>query len=211
MEKRGARALSRVARFRWQPLAAAQSELYKQKLDEVEAERFEEAATRLDALQQELEASWPIGTAQADKGSRRLLTSEAGDAEEAVAEALEALGFKVERVDSTLLTDEAKVEDLRVTDSDDPEWLALAEVRSYRGGAKLADLMKLSRFGMLHAATHGAPPSRTWYIVNQFRGTRPQHPGCQYSIRTPMRSRCSQRSAALSSKRASSSIWSSAR
>ena len=154
---------------RWQTRA---ERVVQQKLDEVEAERFE-TATRLDALQQELEDELADRTAQADEGSRRLLTSEAGDAEEAVAEALEALGFKVERVDSTLLTDEAKVEDLRVTDSDDPEWLALAEVRSYKGGAKLADLMKLSRFGMLHAATHGAPPSRTWYIVNQFRERDP--------------------------------------
>lgn len=60
------------------------------------------------------------------------------------------------------------LEDLRVTDPDEPGWIALAKVRGYKGGAHLRDLLRIGRFVTRFLRDTGDEPSRRWYIVNGF-------------------------------------------
>jgi hypothetical protein len=64
-------------------------------------------------------------------------------------------------------------EDLRVTIPDDPAWIAIVEVRGYRGGAQVKDLMRLARFRSRFRTETGAEPDASWYVVNQFLGVDP--------------------------------------
>jgi hypothetical protein len=53
------------------------------------------------------------------------------------------------------------------------EWCAIVEVRGYKGGAQVNDLMRIERFATRYAADVGKPPDSRWYIVNQFVGRDP--------------------------------------
>ena len=83
-------------------------------------------------------------------------------------EALRQLKFGVEDVDEDLTPGTAKVEDLRLTDPDDPAWTNITEVRGYTGGAKLSDLQRIGRFAGLFLRRTGEFPKSRWYLVNQF-------------------------------------------
>lgn len=142
-------------------------------LENLRAERgrvLAEYATR----ETHTEADVTAAAAAADTGERLLLTAQGGDLVDAVAEALRALGFDVEDADGAPGPDGApKVEDLRVSDPDDPSWTNITEVRGYKAGAKASDLQRLSRFAALYAVRTGTLPTTRWYVVNQFFGADP--------------------------------------
>jgi hypothetical protein len=60
-------------------------------------------------------------------------------------------------------------EDLRITDDDDPAWIAVAEVKGFaRSGPRAGDLITLiGRFSKRFVQDEGREPSALWYIVNQ--------------------------------------------
>ena len=77
------------------------------------------------------------------------------------------LGFKVKVMDDVAVEGDL-LEDLQVTDPDELGWIALAEVRGYKGGAQLHDLLRIGRFVNRFLRATGDEPSRRWYIVNGF-------------------------------------------
>lgn len=58
------------------------------------------------------------------------------------------------------------LEDLRIQDSTNDGWIALAEVRGYASGAKVSDFQRIGRFAEHYIRTAGKEPSARWYIVN---------------------------------------------
>lgn len=122
-----------------------------------------------EAKQKELEGEFATAADDATHGQRRLLTAQGDDLVDEVLAALSTLGFNVENRDK-VNPENARLEDLRITaPGDDPDWIALAEVRGYsNGGAATKDLLRLSRFADLFREETGRAPSRRWYLVNQF-------------------------------------------
>jgi hypothetical protein len=59
-------------------------------------------------------------------------------------------------------------EDLQLTAPEAPDWLALVEVRGYRRGAQVNDLMRLERFRTRYVRENATEPKAIWYVVNQF-------------------------------------------
>jgi hypothetical protein len=101
----------------------------------------------------------------ATEGARRLLTRQGDHLVAAVAQTLIDIGFGVQHMDPLTAEKGAKLEDLRVSVDG---WEALAEVRGYRGGAQLNDMLRVGRFVARFAAENGRLPRATWYVVNQF-------------------------------------------
>jgi hypothetical protein len=116
---------------------------------------------QLDGLDARLQA---LGLA-ADASERALLTSQGETLKALVAKALRHLGFAVEDIDAARPQGD-KLEDLRVKNSDQDEDLVLVEVRGYKGGAQLSDLMRMQRFAMRFHKDEGHLPHRLWYVVN---------------------------------------------
>lgn len=140
--------------------------------EEFEAERARVVAG-LDERDLALRADVAAATTRAEAGARRLLTAQGDDLVAVVTETLATFGFDVENVDDTVGDQGPKVEDLRISDPDDPAWTNITEVRGYTGGAKVSDLQRLARFTALYTNRTGALPSSVWYVVNQFLGQDP--------------------------------------
>jgi hypothetical protein len=142
-------------------------------IDTLEVERSSyvtESEERERALRDELR----VAQDAAESGARRLLTAQGDDLVAAVITALERLGFDVEDRDKLVQPGEPRLEDLRVTvPGDDPDWVALVEVKGRSGGAAVGDLLKLGRFVENFIEAEGRRPSRRWYVVNQFIGLDP--------------------------------------
>ena len=118
-------------------------------------------------------AEQQVARQQADEGERRLLTAAGDDLVAEVMATLAEFGLSVVDVDATSATKGDKLEDLRIADPLLPGWIALAEVRSYAGGAQLKDLFRISRFDARFALAADRLPDRLWYVVNHFSGTDP--------------------------------------
>jgi hypothetical protein len=129
----------------------------------------------LDKYQREAEAAsqeLQLAALAADEGPRRLLTAHGDALVDAVEVALSNLGFEVENRDRTA-TEGDRLEDLRIRDPSEPGWLSLAEVRGYKHGAQVNDLLRIGRFVTRYVRTGATEPSRRWYIVNAFSGIDP--------------------------------------
>ena len=112
--------------------------------------------------------------ATGDMGPRLLLTG-TGDALVAqVAATLRLLGFGVRDMDEVWPENDRR-EDLRITDDDDAEWIAIGEVKGFaRSGPKAADLITLiGRFRKRFVQEEQREPSALWYVVNQRSLTPP--------------------------------------
>jgi hypothetical protein len=128
-----------------------------------------ESALREERLRQEYAAA----ADEASRGRGRLLTANGAELVAGVQDALESLGFAVENRDLINPPNDL-LEDLWVTSPDDPEWVALAEVKGYSGGAQLGALLSITgRFVPRFLESQGRYPSRSWYIANQFIGRDP--------------------------------------
>jgi len=110
----------------------------------------------------------------ADEGERLLLAGTGEQLVKSVESTLRHLGFEVSNRDE-INPPTDRLEDLRVTSpEDDPDWIALVEVRSYNKGAQQGDLLRLvSRFAGRFRQDAGRDPTRLWYLVNQFVGQDP--------------------------------------
>jgi hypothetical protein len=109
----------------------------------------------------------------ADQRDRRLLTAQGNQLVEEVKAALEEIGFIVQDVDAEQAPKGILLEDLRVQDREATNWIALAEVRGYSGGAKVNDFQRIGRFVEHYIRTEGKEPSARWYIVNHNLNTDP--------------------------------------
>lgn len=143
-----------------------------EKLQALEA-KHADAVKSYMAERAALEAERQRASEMAELKERRLLTSQGDELKDEVAHALRDLGFRVEDADVEHAKKGDLLEDLRVFDWEDPDWVALVEVRGYTGGAKLSDLQRIARFVARYAAASGKLPDATWYVVNQFIGTDP--------------------------------------
>jgi hypothetical protein len=85
---------------------------------------------------------------------------------------LRKLGFGVINADDDAAPGD-KLEDLDITDSEHPGWLAIAEVKGYTKGAQTAAFQQLARFSARYLQRTGTSPSAEWYIANQFRKQDP--------------------------------------
>lgn len=140
------------------------------KVHELDAERNDLLA-KIEAQMREIRAQ--LGTAQVDGEVDRQLLTEQGDVlVEAVRRGLTTLGFEVQEMDKIWTTGDRR-EDLRVSDPTAPGWEAIVEVRGYKRGAELSDLMRLNRFAKRYQQDEGRFPDASWYVVNHFIGDSP--------------------------------------
>lgn len=153
----------------WQERAewmTAEERSIRDDLETMERERREFLARQARQVA-EVEERRSIVRREADAGVRRLLTAKDYDLVEAVSEALGVLGFEVESVDDSLGPAQARREDLRLTDADEPSWRAIVEVRGYaKSAGKTSDFQRLGRFAMMYERSEGHPPSQRLYVVN---------------------------------------------
>jgi hypothetical protein len=120
--------------------------------------------------QERLEAQLNAAEVQADAAERRLLTAQGDELVRAVERCLTEFGLEVTYMDDRWPAGDRR-EDLRVR-SPDGGWI-LVEVRGYRGGAELTDLLRLNRFRSRYVRDEGHMPAGSWYIANQFLGQDP--------------------------------------
>lgn len=126
---------------------------------------------RRRGLAEEVESQARAATA----GVWRLLTAQGAELIAAVVEALTDLGFEARDMDEHHdAKTGAKLEDLRVTDTDDTAWECLVEVKGYTKGAKVNDVHQIvGRPSVHYAAEMGHPPNAVWHVVNTFLGVDP--------------------------------------
>jgi hypothetical protein len=141
--------------------------------------RLRDIADERDARMQELnerEASTrrllDEARSAADQDERALLTETGRPLVLAVLNALSTLGFDVIDADDDAPEDD-HLEDLRITDSEAPGWIALVEVKGYTKGAKTEALTQFIRFEKRYQTQNGRTADAEWYIVNQFRSRDP--------------------------------------
>lgn len=113
------------------------------------------------------------------QGIQRLLTADGEELESAVTEALALLGFNAKPMDDHHdATTGAKLEDLRVTDPDDPSWVCLVEIKGYLKGVKTNDINQITGKPLLsYSLQAGQSPSALWHIVNFKRSSDPASRG----------------------------------
>jgi len=110
-------------------------------LEREKRETIAQIEKQIDRLQSDL----ALVRVQANNGIRRLLTTQAGDLVDEVAQVLQSIGFEVELVDTLVEKGSPKREDLRLRDPSDKSeaWEAIVEVRGYaRSGGNTADLQR---------------------------------------------------------------------
>lgn len=143
------------------------------------AEERERATAEFDAKEFRLERDLAELQSAAATGPQRLLTSDGQELVDAVRSALEDLGFSTQDMDDH--HDEktgAKLEDLRVTDTKDPDWICLAEVKGYLKGAKVSDVPQVTARPVISFLKEsGHEPSSVWHTVNIWRGSDPSTRG----------------------------------
>ncbi len=153
---------------RWQTQAERQLVAGLSLLDAERRQIEAHLQRRRQSLQRQLEAA----TASADSYERALLTEDSDQLVEAVIRALRELGFGVVDADVDASPGD-NLEDLQITDADEPGWLVLAEVKGYTKGASTTAIQQLARFTTRYVLRTGQAPSGEWYIANQFRNHEP--------------------------------------
>jgi hypothetical protein len=140
--------------------------------DALEKARAEHQTT-VAALQEALTDARTDG----DAYERALLTGTGTALEAAVSRALSDLGFVVQNMDETW-PDDARREDFRITDPDEPGWLALGEAKGFTKGVAESGIVNLMKYATMYASEEQRPPTRQWYLANHFLRedptTRPQ-------------------------------------
>lgn len=154
---------------RWQTVEERQIAAEMETLDA----EHQAATDRYDAQRAALETTLTQASDAAERTQRRLLTEKGDPLKEQVARTFEDLGFLVTDADRDVALPGDLLEDLRVEDPGVPDWIALVEVRGYKGGAKVSDLQRIGRFEARFAVANQRMPSCSWYVVNQFNEQDP--------------------------------------
>ena len=117
----------------------------------------------------ELTAELALAKTNANKGLRRLITTQGKELVDEVAKALKSIGFNVVQVDELVGEKRPKREDLRLEHltKGGEQWNAIVEVRGYaRSGGTTTDLHRLARFAELYMKETGKAPNKRIYVVN---------------------------------------------
>lgn len=130
----------------------------------------QQTLSELSRERERLEAQLSAAEVQADAIERKLLTVQGDELVRAVERCLTEFGLEVVYMDDRWPAGDRR-EDLRVG-MPDGRWI-LVEVRGYRGGAELTDLLRLNRFRSRYVRDEGHLPGGSWYIANQFLGQDP--------------------------------------
>lgn len=153
----------------WQESAEWMTAAERQIIVQIEnAKKQKQAALEeFDSRIADLEASLSKSNREANENERHLITSQGQDLVDEVACCFRKMGFGVVDVDATLDPNAPKREDLRLSDPDDANWVALVEVRGYsRSAGKTNDLIRMSRFADLYNQENGRYPDMRIYVVN---------------------------------------------
>jgi hypothetical protein len=179
----------RFPRARWKDSAkwATPSEAaLRSRRDGIEALR-RSTIESLDAQLAENASQMEKAIQEADAGLRALLLDQSDPLVSAVERVLRDFGFIVKNVDSEVPETDRR-EDLRLS-LPGSDWCALVEIKGYKGGAAVTDLLKVQRFALRYAKEFGKPPEACWYVVNQFLGRDPdQRPAILQSNPTELAS-----------------------
>lgn len=148
---------------KWQ---TADEKQVKARLDaEIKAFAAQKAAHQrtIDAITDE----YKLAQESADKEYRVLLTAKGDELKAAVLRSFTKLGFAVSDSDVDAKKGDL-LEDLQVSvPAGFKPWLSLVEIRGYKNGAKLSDLLRIGRFvGRYQKEHQGTPPDAVWYVVN---------------------------------------------
>jgi hypothetical protein len=131
----------------------------------------------MDKRELELTAQEEVEFVRTNSSDRRLLTAQGDDLVDETRACLEEFGFQVTNVDREIAIKGDRREDLRISNPDSPGWIAIAEVRGYKRGAQLNDLLRIGRFVARYVEETGRLPAASWYVVNhhfdQDPSTRP--------------------------------------
>jgi hypothetical protein len=112
-----------------------------------------------------------------DAVERRLLTAQSDVLATAVTESLQELGFVVSESDNG--NEGNRVEDLQVTDPDDPAFIAAVEITGAKKGVKEEKVFRLNRHANVFTKNDAERRIPTqWLIANQHLGVAPsaRHP-----------------------------------
>lgn len=131
-------------------------------------EELSRETRRLEAAIAATEAKVAAANDEAKQGPLRLLTEQGETLRVAVQEALGDLGFDVTDMDPIHQEKHgAKFEDLRATDPDDDDWIAIIEVKGFGKGVKVTEIDKVTRRPLRrYLLDHGDEPSAVWVIAN---------------------------------------------
>ncbi|WP_208638872.1 hypothetical protein [Kitasatospora albolonga] len=149
-----------------EPWMSPEEKAISGRLEKVETELTETIA-KLESEKVALRGKLKEKATEIDSTVRKLITTNGDELVEQVEQSLRELGFLVKNSDKEFSSPGDRREDLRVSDPDIPEWIAITEVRGYSRGAQLNDLLRLSRFANRYLKETGKEPSSIWYIVNQ--------------------------------------------
>lgn len=129
---------------------------------------LEALQTELDALDEQAEAAG----AAADQFQRALLTADSDLLAEAVGCSLATLGFHVVDMDEHW-PDGDRREDLRVFVDDDPDWVAIVEVKGAKNGARETEVQNFGRWAERFILDEQRLPSARWFVTNHQRQQDP--------------------------------------
>jgi hypothetical protein len=140
-----------------------------------EEEKFRQVAS--DHMQKiaEMRKTLEAASKKADSDHRVLLTQQGDELKDKVSDVLSIFGFDVTNADEQATKGDL-LEDLRVEAMyKGRRWVALVEVRGYKRGAQLNDLLRISgRFLKRYMQENGgAIPDALWYVVNHDIETPP--------------------------------------
>lgn len=130
-------------------------------------EALDRARAEHEATVAALDEALSVGRTDGDAYERALVTATGTPLEVAVSRALTELGFVVQNMDDVWPMD-ARREDFRITDPDEPGWLAIGEAKGFSKGVSEAGLMNLMKYTTMYANEEQQTPRRQWYLANQF-------------------------------------------
>lgn len=109
----------------------------------------------------------------------RILTSQGEPLVDAVTDVLTRFGFSVENMDPIHVARHGtKFEDLQVRDLDDPDWVAIVEVKGFSKGVKVNEIAKVTQRPVVQfLKDNNKAPSAVWAIANHNMTLDPQHRG----------------------------------
>ena len=110
---------------------------------------------------------------RADNGVRRAIWLDSTDLVGAVSDLLSELGFSVQDMDANRKPTDPKVEDLRLTLPERPNWEAIVEVKGYANGVKTNDSRQINEHVKKYIEEKGRHPDLIVWLSNPFRRMDP--------------------------------------
>lgn len=130
-------------------------------------EALDRARAEHEATVAALDDALSVARTDGDAYERALVTATGTPLEVAVSRALTEIGFVVQNMDDVWPAD-ARREDFRISDPDEPGWLAIGEAKGFTKGVSESGLMNLMKYTTIFVNEEQKAPQRQWYFANQF-------------------------------------------